>query len=180
MWVVSLHCHSGSHGAVACVTNDCTGRSIDRSIPAGKSVRRHSARTQAGHSAHLCTLLYWRMDGPRWPRRALAMGLAVHSCCVPIPPQPNSLDFVPEAQLADALALKVVPDHHLSTIPQHCPDGRTATSIPQNGSGATASPSVRTLLGGYFGVFPPPTRARMLHRKSISTRPIPPSSKSTP
>lgn len=36
----------------------------------------------------------------------------------------------------------------------------------------------RTLLGGYLGLRPPPTIARMLQRKSISTMPMPPLEKS--
>jgi hypothetical protein len=35
-----------------------------------------------------------------------------------------------------------------------------------------------TLFGGYRGLRPPPTIARILHRKSISTIPIPPLEKS--
>ena len=35
-----------------------------------------------------------------------------------------------------------------------------------------------TLLGGYRGLRPPPTSARILHRKSISTIPMPPLGKS--
>ena len=51
-------------------------------------------------------------------------------------------NLAPEAELPNAAALVVVPDHDL--------------------------------VGGYLGVSPPPTSARMLQRKSISTFPMPP------
>ena len=40
------------------------------------------------------------------------------------------------------------------------------------------SSHIMTLFGGYAAERPPPTSARMLHRKSISTMPIPPFEKS--
>lgn len=40
------------------------------------------------------------------------------------------------------------------------------------------SSKMMALEGGYFGLGPPPTKQKMLQRNSISTMPMPPSSKS--
>lgn len=42
------------------------------------------------------------------------------------------------------------------------------------GAGSRGSCGALALVGGYLGAAPPPTMAKMLHRKSISTIPIPP------
>lgn len=99
-----------------------------------------------------------------------------------------------ERQLADALALVVVPDHDLqarggaqpraaksSADWQPLPWGASQPAfdpwpaLPQQQLGLGGGAPDPTLLGGYLGEGPPPTIARMLHRNSISTMPMPPS-----